>query len=91
MKPVTPIVPGMDLPVTEFAKNQDEYITLPAWRSEQDEKGAVLSRWRLSWRERFKILCTGNLYLWLLTFGKSLQPVMLTVNKPSTAIKETQP
>ncbi len=82
MKQVQPIIPGMDLPVTEFAKDQDEYHTLPAWRAENDHRGAVLSRWQLSWRERLKILWTGNLYLWLLTYGKPLQPIQLTVNKP---------
>jgi hypothetical protein len=49
MKPQTPIIPGHDLPVTNFAESQDEYQTLPAFR--QDD-GTVLTRWRLTWKER---------------------------------------
>lgn len=85
MKPVTPIVPGWRLPVTNFAKGQDEYLTLPGWRS-GGERESVLSRWRLTWRERLKILCTGNLYLWLATFGMPLQPVLPTVDKPTVKL-----
>lgn len=79
MKPVAPIIPGYDLPVINFAESQDEYNTLPGYRAED---GTVLTRWRLTWRERLQILFSGNLYLWMMTFNKPLQPVMLQVETP---------
>lgn len=85
MKPVVPIIPGSDLPVTQYAKRQDEYLTLPAWKS-KGARGGVLSRWRLSWKERLKLLCTGNMYLWVMTFDMPLQPVLLTINKPEVKV-----
>jgi hypothetical protein len=79
MKPQTPIVPGHDLPVTNFAESQDEYLTLPAFR--QDD-GTVLTRWRLTWKERLTIFLRGDLYLFVLTFNQPLQPVSLQVERP---------
>lgn len=82
MKPVSPVVPGVNLPEVVFAEDQGQYLSLPAYRNENDPAYPVLTRWKLSWRERFKILLSGDLYLWLLTFGKPLQPLNLTVDKP---------
>lgn len=79
MKPVSPIIPGANLPVTEYAKGQDEYQVLPAWR---DTDGTVLSRWHCSWKERLRIFLTGNVYLWQMTFNQPLQPVMMESNPP---------
>lgn len=79
MKPIAPIIPGHSLPVTEIAKSQDEYQTLPAW---VDTDGTVLTRWRLTWRERLRVLLSGDIYLWVMTFGRPLQPVMLEAEKP---------
>jgi hypothetical protein len=80
MKPSTPIIPGHDLPVTNFAESQDEYQTLPAFR--QDD-GTVLTRWHLTWKERFTIFLRGDLYLFTLTFNGPLQPVSLQVERPT--------
>lgn len=79
MKPVEPILPGCDLPVTRYAETQEEYQTLPVYHQED---GTLLSRWRLTWRERLLVLFTGNIYLWQLTFNQPLQPVMLEVEPP---------
>jgi len=79
MQPVTPIVPGYNLPVTEFAKTQAEYQSLPAFRQAD---GAVLTRWHLSWRERLRVLCKGDVYLSVLTFNRPLQPIALEVEPP---------
>jgi len=79
MQPVTPIVPGHDLPVTNFAETQDEYLTLPAFRQ---DNGTVLTRWRLTWRERLRVLFNGDIYLYVLTFNRPLQPVMLETEPP---------
>ena len=79
MKPAIPIIPGHDLPATNFAESQDEYQTLPAFR--QDD-GTVLTRWRLTWKERLTIFLRGDLYLFTLTFNEPLQPVSLQVERP---------
>lgn len=79
MKPITPIVPGFDLPVTVFAKDQPDYLPLPAFRCED---GAVVTRWRLTFGERLKILLSGDLWLTVLTFHRPLQPVKLTTACP---------
>lgn len=85
MKPVSPIIPGESLPITVYAQNQPEYKPLPVWK---DRDGAVLSRWRLSWRERLRVLFSGNVYLWMLTFNHPLQPIMLQVDKPQVTNNE---
>lgn len=81
MKPVQPIIPGHDLPVTEYAKNQPPYDPLPAWRDEDD--GTILTRWRLTWRERLRVLFCGDVYLWVMTFNAPLPPVQLQVEPPA--------
>jgi len=80
MRPVSPVVPGMELPETKFAENQPEYNTLPAFR---DHKGIVLSRWRLTWKERLRALFVGDVYLMLHTFNMPPQPVSLQIERPS--------
>ena len=81
MKPISPVVPGFNLPEVTFAKDQPEYIPLPAYRM-QDESGTVVTRWRLSWMERLQVLLSGDLWLSVMTFHKSLQPVKLEASCP---------
>ena len=88
MKPVTPVIPGRTLPITEFAKYQQEYISLPSYRAPGDE-GLVTSRWKLSWRERIRVLLTGNLWLQVMTFRHPLQPVKLSTTPPEIDQTET--
>lgn len=80
MEPITPVIPKYPFePFITFAANQPPYKPLPAWRSED---GTVVSRWRLSWTERLRILFFGDLWLTQLTFNNRLQPVKLTVECP---------
>jgi hypothetical protein len=79
VKPIAPVVPGLDLPVVTFAEDQPEYLPLPAWR---DANGTVVTRWRLSLKERIRVLFTGDLWLTLMTFNHPLQPVKLTTDCP---------
>lgn len=79
MTPTTPIVEGHDLPVMNFAEDQPEFVTLPGYRTED---GCVLTRWRLTWRERLRVLLTGDLYHWQETYWQGLQPICMTVKKP---------
>ena len=61
-----------------FAENQPEYLPLPAFK---DENGVVICCWKLSFRERIKILFTGNMWLSLLSFNKPLTPHRIAVDK----------
>lgn len=63
-----------------FAKDQPEYLPLPAFRKESPE-GEVVTCWKLSWRERLRILFFGELWLSMLTFNKPLTPLLPTTKK----------
>lgn len=79
MKPVSPVIPGVELPETVYAKNQPEYNPLPCHRSED---GTVLTRWKLTWRERWRVLISGDVYLFVSTFNRPLQPLLMQTEKP---------
>jgi len=63
-----------------FAKNQPEYVPLPALLDK--DRGQVISCWQLSIIERLQILFTGKLWLNCLTFYNPLQPVLLSTKRP---------
>jgi len=69
---------------TVFAKDQPEYLPLPAHRGPAP-KHCVTSCWRLSWTERLKLLFTGRIWLQTWTFGGPLQPQRLDIDKPGLA------
>lgn len=70
---------------TVFAKNQPEYLPLPAHKFEGDPQGRIAFCWRMTWRERFKVLFTGMLWHQVLTFDQPLQPQLLETDKPDMA------
>ena len=59
-----------------FAKDQPEYIPLPAI----SDGYKVITKWKLSKEELEEIAITGEIYLELLTFGQPLQPIKLSTN-----------
>ena len=63
-----------------FAKDQPEYLPLPAHRSGYD--GTVTSCWKLTWRERLKVIFTGRVWLQQLAFGSPLQPQRPSIDRP---------
>lgn len=65
-----------------YAKDQPEYRPLPAHRYADDPTGAIVCCWRLTWRERLRVLFSGVIWHQILTFRQSLQPQLLTVEKP---------
>jgi hypothetical protein len=77
MIPVSPVIKGFEEVV--FAKNQPQYLPLPAIRCQD---GTVITRWKLSIRERIKILLTGHFFLHQLTFNQPLQPQRPSVDIP---------
>lgn len=73
------VLPCGSFSAATYAKDQPEYLPLPVLRVHGPE-GRVVSRWRLSWRERLIILLTGDLYLSQLTFNSKLQPIKPTIS-----------
>lgn len=60
----------------EIAKNQEEYLTLPA----NIEKGVVAYAFELSKEDIKKIKRNKRIYLMSITFGKSMQPMNISVD-----------
>lgn len=82
---VKEIIPGFKLPESElviFAKDQPEYLQLPAWRSFDREDGMIVSRFKLTFKERLQILFSGSLWLSVLTFNTTLQPIKIETTCP---------
>lgn len=65
---------------TVYAKDQPEYIPLPAFKDNGPE-GAVISCWQLSFKERIRLLFTGKLWVSLWSFHKPLTPSLFTTKK----------
>jgi hypothetical protein len=63
-----------------FAENQPEYQPLPA-HIVNEPGGRVISCWKLSFRERLKILITGKMWSSLMSFNKPLTPSLFSVDK----------
>lgn len=64
-----------------FAKDQPEYLPLPAYRGPKPEH-VVISCWQLSWRERIKAVLTGRIWVQQWTFGGPLQPQRVDIDEP---------
>lgn len=64
-----------------YAENQKPYISLPVYEDDI-QGGRVFSCWQLSFKERIKILFTGKLWIYVLNFGKKLQPIKPMVDSP---------
>ncbi len=78
MTPVSPVV-RYGAPEVVFAKDQPEYIWLPAVIG---DNGIVTTRWRPSLRERIALLFGGSVYHQQLTWGGQLQPVKMSAVEP---------
>lgn len=86
MEFVSPVLPGVDLEAhglreLQGGKGQSQYRVLPCIRFE-DETGTLLCRMKLGWRERLRVLLTGNVWLAQLTFGGPITPVNAYCEQP---------
>lgn len=80
MEPVSPVLPSQsDLPEIEAGKNQPEYNNLPVLNLGE---GVLLSRWKLTEEELAIIQKTGDLYVFIHTFGHPVQPINLQAEEP---------
>ncbi|MCU1350290.1 MAG: hypothetical protein JWO56_3320 [Acidobacteria bacterium] len=71
-----------------YGKDQPEYEPLPSLRISMEGTLGILTRWRLSWRERLRVLRTGDVYLQVLTGGQALQPVLVGAEPPQIVAGE---
>ena len=67
-----------------FGKNQLEYMPLPA--KQVDDK-TIMTCWELTDEDILLINSSKKIWLGIMTFGKPLQPVLLTASR--TDIDET--
>jgi hypothetical protein len=79
MRPVSPVIPDADVSEVCYAKDQPQYLPLPAVKLED---GSILTRWVLSEDEKRQILEQGYIYLEVLTFNRPLQPLRLSAEVP---------
>lgn len=63
-----------------FAENQPEYTPLPALKLDSKESH-VITRWKLTFKERFILLFTGKFWMSTLTFNYPYQPVFMTTRR----------
>lgn len=79
MIPVSPVVPGFEVHESTFAEHQPQYNNLPAIRCDD---GQIFTRWRLSLKERIRVLLFGDIYLSVHTYNRPLQPLLISTEAP---------
>lgn len=84
MEAYSPVLPNSPtIPETVLAKDQPQYIPLPvAHVHYSDGVRSMISCYRLTWRERLRILFSGKVWWEQLTFGQPLQPQKLYLAEP---------
>ena len=63
-----------------MAESQSQYENLPAFKSDDDD-GIIISCWKLSLKERVRLLFKGNLWVGLWTFNEPLTPSKFSTKK----------
>lgn len=63
-----------------FAKDQPQYLPLPALKLD-DQGGTVISCWKMSFKDRLKMLITGKVWLSLMSLDEPLTPSYMAVNR----------
>lgn len=93
MTPVQPLTMGFGERLVVFAKDQPEYIPLPA---AIDERGKVTTEWALTEDEIERLIAGGRIRLEVHTYdpeigtpGHTLQPVRLDVVEPECGFRES--
>lgn len=81
MEQVFPVLPGVDdahIVIKGNGQEIKDLIVLPL----NDDRGTIVSRWKFTWRERFRLFWTGQIFLSQLTFYDDIQPVRLDSESP---------
>jgi len=89
MQAVSPVLPSNPtVKEVVLAKDQPEYIPLPvACINYADGATSRISRYKLSWRERLRVMWTGTIWWEQLTFGTPLQPQKMHLQEPFKGYK----
>jgi hypothetical protein len=81
MQPVTPVLPGFDFAELAIAKDQEEYMTLPA--VVVDNGSALLTRWEPTEDDRRRIAEGQSVYVFIGVSPQeeriSIRPILLEV------------
>lgn len=77
MKPVSPVIVGLESREVDPAHNQPQYGSLPSLFI-QDEFNTCLTRWELTADEVEVVIRTGSIFVWQATFGGPVAPLKLT-------------
>jgi hypothetical protein len=80
MKPISPVIPGYENIEIIFAKNQAEYMPLPALRLHGDTT-PILSRWRLDDEDRKRIAAGADILLTQHIFTDLFHPIQMEVSE----------
>jgi hypothetical protein len=72
---------------TVIAKDQPQYRPLPIHIGTKEDGKPFTSCWKLTWKERFKVLLFGKIWFQQLTFGQLLQPQLPLIEKPELKSK----
>jgi hypothetical protein len=81
MRPVSPVIPGVEMDEVVYAADQPGYQPLPAFKC---VNGKILTRWELDDNERRLVAEQGYIYLAVNTFNEPLQPVYLSTTPPDS-------
>lgn len=70
------------------AENQPGYKPLPVFR-DNGPQGTVVSCWKLSFRERLRVLFQGNIWLSMMTFHKPVTPGYMSTKRSDVLTIDT--
>lgn len=79
MRPVSPVIPGVEMDEVVYAADQPQYQPLPAFKC---VNGKILTRWEMTDEEKRLVAEQGYIYLAVSTFNQPLQPVYLSATPP---------
>lgn len=79
MRPMSPVIPGENLDEIKCAEHQPEYMTLPIIYL---GGGNILSRWQMDEAEKQVVGITGELFVFLMTFGGAVPECLFQVDHP---------
>lgn len=80
MKPISPVIPGYESAEVIFAKDQPEYLPLPALRLD-DPSNPIVSRWTFTKEERARVAAGSDLLLTQYIFEDLFHPLHLEVTE----------
>ena len=82
------VAPRTGAPEVTLAEDQPEYCPLVA-AVYVDAQGVehLLTRWRLSEKERDQVAAGEDIYLACMTFGRPLQPLMMQVGPEGWSVE----